>query len=298
MTVLVIGATGRVASHLTRNLLAAGVSVRALVRNRDKAIAGFASAAGATELDVVAGAFNDAAVLHRALDGIDTVFLALGTSLEQIALEKGLIDAAARANVSQIVRLSVLGADASANYEVGRRHGELDDYLVASGAPNTRLRPAYFSSNLLLAAASIASADRWFGSAPDGRIAIIDTRDVSDAAAAVIKNPALQNATYDLTGPSALTFPEVAELFTKVLGHRVSYVPVDQATLRQGYTARGVPDWLTDIALGIDRAMQSGSHAHETRDLAPLLGVPPRTVEDFIRDHKAAFVAAPAAVAR
>jgi uncharacterized protein YbjT (DUF2867 family) len=124
------------------------------------------------------------------------------------------------------------------------------------------------------------------------------TRDVSDAAAAVIKNPALQNATYDLTGPSALTFPEVAELFTKVLGHRVRYVPVDQATLRQGYAARGVPDWLTDIALGIDRAMQSGGRAHETRDLAPLLGVPPRTVEDFIRDHKAAFVAAPAAVAR
>jgi uncharacterized protein YbjT (DUF2867 family) len=297
MAVLVIGATGRVASHLTRKLLATDVSVRALVRNRDKATAGFASAPGGTKLDVVAGAFDDAAVLRRALDGIDTVFLALGTSLEQITLEKGLIDAAARAKVGQIVRLSVLGADAGANYEVGRRHGELDDYLVASGVPNTRLRPAYFSSNLLLAAASIVSANRWFGSAPDGRIAIIDTRDVSDAAATVIRNPALQNATYDLTGPSALTFPEVADLFTKVLDHRVSYVPVDQATLRQGYAGRGVPDWLTDIALGIDRAMQSGSHAVVTRDLAPLLGEPPRTVEDFIRDHRAAFLAAPAAVA-
>jgi uncharacterized protein YbjT (DUF2867 family) len=298
MRVLVIGATGRVASHLTKKLLADGVSVRALVRDRDKAIASFANPAGVARLDVIHGAFNDAAVLSRALDGVDTVFLALGTSLEQIALEKGLIDAAARANVGQIVRLSVLGADPNADYEVGRRHGELDDYLVASGVPNTRLRPAYFSSNLLLASASIASASRWSGSAPDGRIAIIDTRDVSDAAATVIKDRALQNAVYDLTGPSALTFPEVAELLTKVLGHRVSYVPVDQATLRQGYVARGVPDWLIEIALGIDRAMQSGSHADVTRELQPLLGVPPRTVEDFIRDHKAAFVPAPAEATR
>ena len=68
-----------------------------------------------------------------------------------------------------------------------------------------------------------------------------DPRDVADAAAVVLQKPSAQNAAYDLTGPAALTFSEVAAQFTEILGRPISYVPVDEATLRKAYATAACP---------------------------------------------------------
>jgi uncharacterized protein YbjT (DUF2867 family) len=289
MKTLVIGATGRVAGALTRRLASDGVSVRALVRNREKATAAF----GAT-IEIVEGAFDDRSVLARAFEDVDLAFLALGTSREQVALEKAVIDGAKYADVPQLVRLSVLGADGArdtAFYEVARRHGELDAHLAASGVPHTVLRPSYFMSNLLSRAPLIAANDRWFGATPTGRASMIDTRDIADAAAHVIQDKALHNAAYDLTGAQALGFSYVAEALSNVLRRKISYVALDETTLRNNLAAR-VPAWLADIAVGIDLAIEAGLQDRVTDTLERLTGSAPRTLANFIRDNKAAFSAA------
>jgi uncharacterized protein YbjT (DUF2867 family) len=289
MKTLVIGATGRVAGALASRLAEEGTSVRALVRDREKAAAALGDA-----IEIVDGAFDDRSVLARAFADVDSVFLALGTSQEQVALEKGLIDGAKLAGVPQLVRLSVLGADKArdtAFYEVARRHGELDAYLAASGVPHTILRPSYFMSNFLTRAPMIAGNDRWFGAAPTGRVSMIDTRDVADAAACILQKKELQNAAYELTGAEALGFPDVAETFSKILGRKISYVALDDATLRSNMAAR-VPAWLADIAVGIDLAIEAGLQSRVTDTFESLTGSAPRSLGNFIRDHKTAFSAA------
>lgn len=289
MKTLVIGATGRVAGAVASSLAKGGISVRALVRNREKAVAAF----GET-VEIVDGAFDDRSVLARAFGEVDSAFLALGTSQEQVVLEKRLIDGARRAGVPQLVRLSVLGADKArdtAFYEVARRHGELDAYLAASGVPHTILRPSYFMSNFLTRAPMIASSDRWFGAAPTGRVSMIDTRDVADAAACIIRERGFHGAAYELTGGETLGFSDVAELLSKVLGRKVSYVALDGATLRTNMVAR-VPAWLADIAIGIDLAIEAGLQSRVTDTFARLTGNPPRSLENFILDNKAIFSAA------
>lgn len=53
--------------------------------------------------------FNRAETLDKALRGVDRLFIAHGTSLEQVANEIALIDAAVAAGVRHIVKLSALG---------------------------------------------------------------------------------------------------------------------------------------------------------------------------------------------
>src|SRR4029079_18750785 len=66
--ILVIGATGIVGGQVLKQLTAAGVRVRALVRNPD--------AAGLTgEVEVVRGDLTLPETLDRCLDAVDTVFL-------------------------------------------------------------------------------------------------------------------------------------------------------------------------------------------------------------------------------
>jgi uncharacterized protein YbjT (DUF2867 family) len=289
MKTLVIGATGRVAGALAIRLAKGGTSVRALVRNREKAIAAF----GET-MEIVDGAFDDRSVMTRAFDGVDAVFLALGTSQEQVSLEKALIDGAKRAGVPQLVRLSVLGADKTrdtAFYEVARRHGELDAHLAESGVPHTILRPSYFMSNLLARAPMIASGDRWFGAAPTGRVSMIDTQDVANVAACILQSKALHNAAYDLTGGEALSFPDTAKTLSEVLDRKISYVALDDVTLRANVASR-VPRWLADIVVGIDLAIEAGLQSRVTDTIKRLTGSAPRALADFIADNKVMFSAA------
>jgi uncharacterized protein YbjT (DUF2867 family) len=188
----------------------------------------------------------------------------------------------------------VLGADKTrdtAFYEVARRHGELDAYLAASGVPHTILRPSYFMGNFLTRAPMIASSDRWFGAAPTGRVSMIDTRDIAAAAARIIQDKTLHNAAYDLTGAEALGFSDVAEALSKALGRKISYVALDEATLRGNMAAR-VPAWLADIAVGIDLAIEAGLQSRVTDTFERLTGSAPRSLANFVRDNKAAFSAA------
>jgi len=89
MSVLVTGATGRTSAGVVRHLRAAGDDVRILVRDADKAEKTFEDQ---DDVEIVAGAFDDETVLAKAFDGVDVAFLALGSSPDQIRLEKAIID--------------------------------------------------------------------------------------------------------------------------------------------------------------------------------------------------------------
>jgi uncharacterized protein YbjT (DUF2867 family) len=284
VSVLVVGATGDVAGHLTDRLLAAGVRVRALVRDRAKAAARW------PDLTPVVADLEDPTALDRAFAGVEQAFVALGTSRTQVPLERGLIDAAARARVPHVVRLSVYGPAADSPYPVARRHAELDAHLAATGLVHTLLRPTYFTSNLLAAAAAIAQQGRWSGTPTDGRVAAIDTRDVAEAAAAVLTDPTGRGSVHDLTGPEALTMTEIAQRFTAVLGRPVAYVPVPEPAYRQALAGRGLPGWLVDYALGVQAVVQDGAHRQVTDGVERLTGRPARPVDDFVRAHAQAFL--------
>lgn len=63
---------------------------------------------------------------------------------------------------------------------------------------------------------------------------MVDTRDVAAVAAAVLTEPGHAGAAYDVTGPEALSYGDVADKLTTTLGRPVSYpvtwpVPEDRA---------------------------------------------------------------------
>ena len=81
------------------------------------------------------------------------------------------------------------------------------------------------------------------GPAGDGRVASVSHDDIADVATAVLldERPRRHDgATYDLTGPEALTLAEVASTLSRVTGREIAYHPetVDEAyASRAGYDA-------------------------------------------------------------
>ena len=243
------------------------------------------------DVEVAIGDFAHPESLDDALRGVSAAFLACPPGPQQVAFETAFIDAAARApQRPHIVKLASLGAAPDAGYTFGRTHGEIIAALQASGVPHTVLCPTGFMQNLEAQAGAIGRDGVLSLPGGDAVVAHVDARDVAEVAAAILAEPGGHaGASYDLTGPAALSYAEVAEVFAAVLGRPVRYVDVPPEQARTAMTGAGTPGWLVDAVLDLAAYYRSGAAAVVTDAVERLAGRPAHSLEDFLRDHPAVF---------
>ncbi|HEY4724557.1 MAG TPA: SDR family oxidoreductase, partial [Actinomycetota bacterium] len=221
--ILVIGATGTVGSEVVRQLVATGERPRALVRDPAAARQRLGE-----EVEHVVGDLDRPETIAAALAGVDRVFLLTTQSSRQPEWERAVIGAAARAGVGQLVKLSVFRADEQSPLQVARQHGQAERVLAQSGLAATILRPVFFMQNLLAMVhdAAIATA------AGDGRVAMVDARDIAAVAVATLTGGGHAGKTYTLTGPEALSFYQVASILSRQTGRPLRHVRVPPDKVR------------------------------------------------------------------
>lgn len=282
--ILVTGATGTVGSHVVRLLRQRGASVRAFVRDRDRATRTLGP-----DVDAAVGDFGDAGSLRAALDGVEQVFLACANHPLQVRWETAVIDAAARAGVRRIVKLSALDAEIGSPVAFADAHGLIEAHLAARDVDHVLLKPAFVMANLLGAADSVRQAGAIFLPGEGAKIAMIDPRDVAEVAAAVLTSDGHERRSYPLTGPVAVTFDDVAEHLAAVLGRPVGFVPVpDDAALAQ-LVGTGAPEWFATNLVTQFGLLRRGTQAEALDVVRVLTGREPRSVAEFLHDHAGAF---------
>ena len=278
--ILVTGANGKVGRELVRILAPRAEAVRAMVRSR-------ARATGVEGLGVplVVGDFERPATLSAAFAGVDRLFLASSTSPQVAELHANAIEAARAAGVGHVVRLSSLGAAPGAPTAMQRWHGDAEAHLAASGLAFTHLRPAYFMQSTRIFAPAAGARGAIAVPAGDGRIGMIDLRDVARVAAEILTGPAgdggpHRGATYDLTGPEALTFADVAVELSAATGRPMRYHDAPPRQAREAMLRAGLAPWLADALVEFYRHCAAGGFNLVTDDVRRVTGRGPR---DFTR---------------
>jgi uncharacterized protein YbjT (DUF2867 family) len=87
--------------------------------------------------------------------------------------------------------------------------------------------------------------------------------------------------TYDLTGPEALTFEDIAEVLSEVTGRTISYRP---ETVEEAYRSRasyGAPDWQVDAWVSTYTAIANGELAAIDDAVETLTGRPATSLADL-----------------
>jgi NAD(P)H dehydrogenase (quinone) len=286
MKTAVIGATGRVGSEVVRGLLAGQRTVTALVRDTAKARQMFGPA---ENLDIRETNIGNPAEVRAALDSTDTVFLAMGSVGIEGNLQRAVIEAAARARITQLVRLSVLNASPDSLGINQRAHWNIDFAAQAAGIPYTTIRPAIFSVSLLAASGEIRTSRTWTGLAGTGRVAVADHRDVAEAAVRVLTDPATWGIHHDLTGPRLLSWPEIMQLLSGEIGEQVSFVTTTEREFLRRLTSRGVRPGEAELLITREWALLAGENERTTSTMQDLTGHPPRTVEAFLHENRELF---------
>lgn len=280
--IAVTGATGKVGRELVAELKAAGAEFKVVARDPMRA----ASLLGG--VSAVAGDFDRPDSLAPALDGADTAFLLPPTDPAQTVWERAFVGAAVKAGVRRVVKLSVAGADKDTPVRIGRWHWEGEEELKASGLKWTMLQPSFFHQNFLGNAQTIKSQGAFYGAMGTGQVSMVDIRDIAGAAAAALLEPGHEGKTYVLA-TGAYTYGQAAEVFSKGLGRKVSYLDVGPEKARESMLAGGLPDWYADALLELFAAVRDGQAGATSPDCGRVLGRPPLTLARFVSDFKASF---------
>jgi len=277
MKVLVTGATGRVGSLLVAELIERGVDVRIFTRNEPN------PKVVPSEVEVAVGDLLDPESVARAMEGIDKLFLlnAVGPSeLTEALIGFGM---ARRARVKHVTYLSAFKADRIKDSPNLAAKFAVECAIGNSDIPFTFLRPNYFIQNDAQLMPMIAGAGLYPVPLGEAGVSAVDIRDVAEAAAISLTEKGHVGQTYDLVGPTTISGPSNAALWSKLMGKPIKYVGHDLE--RWEGQARGQMPSSTSFDI---RTMFEGFFAYgykatdvEVARVTKLLGHTPRSYEDF-----------------
>ncbi len=226
----------------------------------------------------------------RTWSGPSSSFLLTPADPRQPEWEKNFVEAAERAGVRHVVKLSAFIANPDSPLRFGRTHGEGERHLEGSDLSWPFLRPNSFMQNTLANAWSIASEGRLYSPVLDAKVALIDARDVAAVAARVLTKERHEGKAYELSGPEAISNREAAEQLSTVLGRAIECVEVSFEDARRAMVGGGLPEWLVDGVIELARLQEAGYAASLTNGVAEVTGREPRRFEEFARDYKSAFL--------
>ena len=285
--VLIMGATGTVGGATLAALRASGADAVAFVRDPRRA----AELLGA-EQPVRVGDLRDPESVTAALEGIDCVLLCSGNDPALRELQLNAVAAIAGSDVRRAVKISAspvaTGGDSPSR--VGRDHAEIEEALRATGRETVAIRPNVFMQQFLAQAPAIANG---VVPGPEGaRVSFIDARDIGAVAAVALTADEPPPPVVELTGPQALTWYQVADAMSDVLGRRITHYPLSAAGLADGLRAMGRPDWMVEHAVELASLLREPKAAQVTDTVERLTGRPARPLTEFLTDNAAAFAAA------
>jgi len=281
MTILVTGANGQlgrlVVDALTRRSPAAALAVSV----RDAAKAADLAARG---IDVRQGDFDAPDDLARSFAGAATVLIVSGDAPVKLRIRqhRAAVDAALTAGVERIVYTSFVDPRPDSAFPFAAIHADTEDYLRASGSTFTILRNGVYADNLMGFVGRALASGRLAAPAGDGRVAFVSRADLAEATAAVLLGDGHAGKTYELTGPAAVDYHEVAAAVARRAGRPIEYAPIPNQAFADGLTAAGLPPFMVAALSGLFQAMSAGDYAAVSADIATLAGRPAESIDAFL----------------
>ncbi|WP_266363965.1 SDR family oxidoreductase [Tellurirhabdus rosea] len=235
--------------------------------------------------DLIRFDFTNPASTQRALEGVEKVLLIRPPQLADVKkFFDPLVRQMQQAGVRQVVFLSLQGVESNAYTP----HHKIELILRESGMAYTFLRPSFFMQNLSTThRKEIQERNEIFVPAGNGRTAFIDVRDIAEVAALALATDDHLNQAYELTGSEALTYYEIADMLTAVLGRKITYK--DPSILRFLWRKRiqeGVPLSFVMVMIALYTVSKAGKADTLTDVLPGLLGRPPILFRQFAEDMK------------
>jgi NAD(P)H dehydrogenase (quinone) len=286
--ILITGATGQVGSKTIDFLLGdPEIEIVAAVRSPEKAAAFTAKGIATVILD-----FDDESTHLPALKGVDRLFVVTGYTVDMLRQSKALLDNAKKACVRHVVHLGACGRD-DTTVAHWAWHQFVERYIEWSGFSYTHLRPETFMQNVLSYGGKKTIKNGVINAFVEGaRLSWVDVDDVAHVAALALAHPELHGGQTYRMGYDAVTFGELAELMTAIVGQPFRYEPLAPEVFLESMRSAGAEMAYMNCVYDHWKRYAAGTipGADDTFDNFPVItGKQPTKWADFIQRNKAEF---------
>jgi uncharacterized protein YbjT (DUF2867 family) len=225
--------------------------------------------------------YADRDAATQALQGVRTLLMVSGSeSADRLQQHRTFVDAAVDAGVEQIVYTSFFGASSDCTFTLGRDHWATEEHIRSRGTAFTFLRDNFYLDFLPL---TVGEDGVIRGPAGEGRVSAVARADIARVAAAVLLDPeSHRSATYDLTGPEALTLTEAAGIIGEATGREVTF---HDESVDEAYESRRrweAPDWQYDAWVSTYTAIAAGEVEGVSDDVRRLTGLAPMSLREML----------------
>jgi uncharacterized protein YbjT (DUF2867 family) len=222
---------------------------------------------------------------YDALDGVDAVYLLRPPAVGNVERDLfPVVDALEDREVRRVVLLSVLGAERVPFLP----HRRLERRLEPSTLDWTFLRAAYFLQNLETVHAAEIRRGELAVPVGDGRMGMVDARDVAAVATEALLG-GHEGRAYDLTGPRAVSFHDVAVALSAELDHGVRYTRLGLVRYAWRRRREGIHATRIAVECGLYTAARLGLSDRVTDDVRAVLCREPRSLADYVADRRAVW---------
>jgi uncharacterized protein YbjT (DUF2867 family) len=277
MKVLMVGATGTYASHVVPELKQRGVTIRALVRGKDKIDT--ARQQGVDE--AVVGDLGDADSLRVVASGMEGVFhLNPAFAPNEADLGVAMVEAAKAVGVRKFVFSSVIHPSISAlsNHAAKR---PVEEALYESGMNFTVLQPTMFMQNFDSGWKAIMEKSMFaLPYSKHAKASYVDYRDVAEVAAIALTSDRLDYGTFELCAPGMVDRVELAAMMSEAIG---SPIEAGEPTFDEWVQAAQIPDGIrAGLKTMYEHYNRYGFPGGNALVLRTILGREPRTLRHYL----------------
>jgi len=260
--------TGQIGRQVLGNLLESGEQLRVIARDPSQIPAGVRE-----DLDIVEGSHGDAAVVDKAFAGADAVLWLTPADRRAPSVEAAFAgftrpaaEAFKRHGVGRVVGVSMLGRGTPWAGRAGFVTGSLamDDLIAASAVAYRALTNPYFMEDTVRQAESIKNQGVFFWPiAGDRKLPAVATRDIAAAAARLLLDDSLSGVgEVPLLGPEDLSFNDMAEIISEVLGKDVRFQQIPFEAYKDRFVGFGMSDAMAqgyaDMAWAKNEGLDNG----------------------------------------
>ncbi len=227
--------------------------------------------------------YGDAETLARGLAKGDRVFMVslwIGGDV-RLDLHRSFIEAAARAEVAQLVYLSFVNAGPNAVFSHAREHGATEEMLKASGVPWTAIRNSMYADDI----------PGWFD--PDGvarepgdeaRMSFSYRPELADVIALTLTGPVHRGKIYNITTPESVSMRELAQIASRVTGEAYRYEAISDAEWIERWKAQGRPEWAVEAGQTSYEALRAGELDVVSTDYEKVTGRKAASIAEIITE--------------
>ncbi|KAI1260900.1 NAD(P)-binding protein [Xylariaceae sp. FL1019] len=173
--------------------------------------------------------------------------------------------------------------------------GRVWEHLINSGIDYAVLRPSWFMDNLsdpgFGVVSTISRLNKFDTATQDGKIAFVSADDVAEVAYHALTDEKSYNCDLRVLGPENLTYDQVAEAFSKVLGRKIEHVKLSETERINGLLHAGVPDYFARFLTRIELFALQGGEMGTSDAVERLTGHPPKSFEEFVEENKSVWSA-------